>query len=102
MRFPLFADLDADQKRLYGKSPSDGAILVVGPPGSGKTVVAAHRAVRLSASGRPVTLIMFGKVLRQYTSNFDGFKDNTRVIHYHEFWPNWYQSAFGKQIPKIE
>ena len=102
MRFPLFADLDADQKRLYGKSPSDGAILVVGPPGSGKTVVAAHRTVRLSASGRPVVLIMFNKVLSQYTSNFDGFKSNTRVMHAHNFWPSWYRSAFGKQIPKID
>ncbi|MDA9678004.1 AAA family ATPase, partial [bacterium] len=102
MRFPLFADLDSDQKRLYSKSPSDGAILVVGPPGCGKTVVAAHRTVRLSASGKPVVLLMFGKVLSKYTSNFDGYTGDTKIMHAHSFWPSWYKNAFKTQIPKVE
>jgi DNA helicase II / ATP-dependent DNA helicase PcrA len=100
MRFPPFADLDKDQRKIYGSSPSDGSILVVGPPGTGKTVIAAHRTIRLAAKGRPVHLIMFNKVLARYTANFEGYQKNVTIKNGHQFFPNWYKQAFGQSMPK--
>ncbi len=34
MKFPNFSDLDKDQVAVYGKAPTDGALLVIGPPGT--------------------------------------------------------------------
>lgn len=102
MRFPSFADLDKDQRMIYVEAPKSGAILVTGPPGTGKTVIAMHRALRLAADGRDVTIMMFGKVLSKYTSNFDGMPNNVKVKNAHIWFPDWYKAAFGLRIPKVD
>ena len=102
MRFPPFADLDRDQRKIYTESPSDGALLVTGPPGTGKTVIALHRALRLGAEGQSVSLLMFNKVLSRYTSNFEGLPSNVKVSHMHKWLPAWFRSATGKPIPKLD
>ena len=68
MRLPKFAELDEDQRKIFSESPTDGAMLVVGPPGAGKTVVAIHRAMRLSMENPKeiVNFIMFNKTLKIY------------------------------------
>jgi len=101
MRFPPFSELDRDQRNIYSQTPSHGSVLITGPPGTGKTVIAMHRAFKLAASGTPVKVIMFNKVLRQYTANFDGLPKNVLVDHLHSWAPKWYFDAFGKSIPKI-
>ncbi len=102
MKFPPFVDLDGDQKKIYAGSPREGAILIVGPPGSGKTVVAMHRAFRLGGDGSPVSVIMFNKVLSQYTANFPNLPKNINITHMHDWVKNWYKSAFGRSLPKID
>lgn len=99
MRMPTFADLDADQRGIYTESPSDGAVLVTGPPGTGKTVVAFHRALRLSSTGRAVTLIMFNNVLSQYTNSV-AIKHNVKIINLHKWVDVWYRSCFTSAPPK--
>ncbi|MDP4527434.1 DUF2075 domain-containing protein [Alkalimonas delamerensis] len=100
MRMPTFAELDADQRGIYTESPSDGAVLVVGPPGTGKTVVAFHRALRLSSDGTPVVLIMFNKVLSQYANSVD-VEHNIQILNLHKWVPKWYRQAFKSNPPKI-
>lgn len=102
MKFPPFADLDKDQRTIYSGSPSDGSIVIAGPPGSGKTVVALHRALRLAKSGKPVALIMFNKVLARYTSNFPNLPSSVKIVNMHKWIDGWYKGAFGKNFPKID
>jgi len=102
MRFPPFADLDRDQRKIYAESPAAGAMLVTGPPGTGKTVIAMHRALRLSKDKREVTIIMFNKVLSRYTGNFPDMPGNVRVTHMHEWVNKWYRGAFGRRPPTRE
>ena len=102
MRMPDLADLDSDQRDVYVKAPMDGAVLVTGPPGTGKTVVAFHRAVSLRRfDDQPATIIMFNKVLRQYTQSVQMDHD-VQIEHFHGWYPNWFKSSFGKAAPKKE
>ena len=98
MRLPRFADLDADQRKIFSESPTDGAMLVVGPPGAGKTVVAIHRAMRLSMNnpGETVNLIMFNKTLTQYSSSGLNLSTNIKIASFHSWFSAWYWNVFGK------
>ncbi|GGE57412.1 AAA family ATPase [Actibacterium pelagium] len=93
MRFPNFSDLDEEQLRVYGKAPTDGAILVVGPPGTGKTVMAFHRAQRLKKLGQRPSVIMFNKVLRKYSESRDGVAPDVPVMTMHKWVSNWWLKA---------
>ena len=102
MRFPSLVDLDKDQREIFAEAPVSGAILITGPPGTGKTVIAMHRALRLSKTGDTVIVIMFNKVLARYTSNFEDLPDNVRVIHFHSWFPDWYKRSFGNSPPRLD
>ena len=101
MRFPPFADLDKDQRNIYVESPTNGAILVTGPPGTGKTVIAMHRALRLSGDKRNVAIVMFNRVLCRYTSNFENLPNNIDVKHMHKWASEWLRSMFQNKVPKL-
>jgi DNA helicase IV len=75
MRFPKLTDLDAEQKAIYNGAPPAESILVIGPPGTGKTVMAFHRAAFLQALSKRKAdkaldprVIMYNAVLATYTA----------------------------------
>lgn len=67
MRFPNSRDLNSEQEQVYLYAPTDGRMLVTGPPGTGKTVLAVLRALEVAKSNRTPVVAMFNKVLRTYT-----------------------------------
>jgi len=67
MRFPNSRDLNDEQEKVYLYAPTDGRMLVTGPPGTGKTVLAVLRALEVAKTNRRPVLAMFNKVLRTYT-----------------------------------
>jgi len=99
MRFPVFADLDTDQKKVFSQSPRDGAILIVGPPGSGKTVIAMHRALRLAELGGKVVITMFNNTLKTYTANFDDLPTSVRILNLTRWVKTWYRNGFDVSPP---
>ncbi|MGV9505321.1 DNA helicase [Streptomyces tendae] len=60
-----YLDLTPDQRASLDALPFDGKHLVSGPPGSGKSLLAAQRAVMLSLTGPPVALLTRSNLLRQ-------------------------------------
>jgi DNA helicase IV len=66
MRLPPEDQLSREQKEACF-APTEGACLVVGPPGSGKTVVAIFRQHALRRQNRPVQTLVYNLVLRSYT-----------------------------------
>ena len=64
MRLPSFNDLFPEQRLVYTQAP-DRSILVVGPPGSGKTSTAIWRARILSLPplSRSVVLVTRNRLL---------------------------------------
>ncbi|KRV50218.1 hypothetical protein AQ490_13940 [Wenjunlia vitaminophila] len=61
----LHPDLTAAQRDCLDALPLTGNHVVSGPPGSGKSLLAAHRAVHLALTGHPTLLLSRSNLLRQ-------------------------------------
>ena len=69
MRMPNSREISDEQEEIYMDAPMDGVVMVAGPPGTGKTVIAFLRAQALNKRKKSATVMMYGKVLQKYTSN---------------------------------
>jgi superfamily I DNA/RNA helicase len=90
MRFPNSRDLNDEQEQVYLYAPVDGRMLVTGPPGTGKTVLAVLRAIEVAKSNRSPVVAMFNKVLQCYSADRNpersqGHWDNVRFTTVHRF-----------------
>ncbi|MCL8014234.1 AAA family ATPase [Streptomyces sp. AS02] len=61
----LHPDLTPAQRDCLDALPLTGNHVVSGPPGSGKSLLAAHRAAHLALTGRPTLLLSRSNLLRQ-------------------------------------
>ena len=91
MRLPSESQLSREQREVIA-APTEGTMLVMGPPGSGKTVVAMLRERALKKGRRPVALVVFNKVLTRYTG-----KELTFQTWLNEWWTN----ATGASFPTV-
>jgi Cdc6-like AAA superfamily ATPase len=66
MKLPSYQDLSKEQDRI-NNLPLEGSYLVTGPPGTGKTVMALYRAQMLSKRNAKAQLLMYSRLLSQYT-----------------------------------
>ncbi|MFW1837896.1 AAA family ATPase [Acinetobacter gyllenbergii] len=69
MKMPNAREFSDDQLDIFDDAPLDGSILISGPPGTGKTVIAFKRAEIIAEKKLEVVVLMFNRVLKQYTSN---------------------------------
>jgi DNA helicase II / ATP-dependent DNA helicase PcrA len=89
MKLPSESALSREQKEVVN-APTEGTILIVGPPGSGKTVVAMLRERALKKRRESVTSVVFNNVLTRYTGNELTFQT----------WLNdWWVNATGIKFP---
>jgi superfamily I DNA/RNA helicase len=94
MRLPTYEDLSKEQDRIYDL-PLEGSYLIIGPPGSGKTVLALHRAKRMNDSDRAVKVLMYHNLLRQFTERAIANLDIDAITD--SFWswfPRFYRSLY--------
>jgi DNA helicase IV len=100
MRLPAYEQLSVEQDRAINLD-TRGNYLVTGPPGSGKTVVALHRATQFRGASR---LIMHSKVLTGYTrSASDELElgaDSSQT--YHQYLYRYWRQRFKTQVPQSE
>ena len=77
---PIRFELLSKEQDLVFNLPLTGQYLVVGPPGTGKSVVALHRAGRVSKSGSTTDLVILTKsrLLKEWTK--ESSKDWSRAI----------------------
>jgi DNA helicase-2/ATP-dependent DNA helicase PcrA len=68
MRLPKQSQLTEEQKRVYLYAPVDKHVLVSGPPGTGKTVIASLRALEFEKKKRPFEFLVYNRVLKAFAS----------------------------------
>ncbi len=95
MRFPKLTELDKDQSAIYNGAPPEGTVLIMGPPGTGKSVIAFHRAHLLQQIGRKPRVIMYNKVLVRYTSSRGNVAASVPVSTLHNWAFSWWRQVAG-------
>lgn len=103
IKLPNFNELSKDQQIPILNLPTDKNYVVLGPPGSGKTVLALHRAARLKKQGRDVLMLTYNRLLSNYLQ--DALKaiglDNYTAQTYHS-WLRWFfEKKLRKSLPTV-
>ena len=93
MRFPKLSELDRDQSAIYNGAPPEGTVLIAGPPGTGKSVIAFHRAHMLQQVRRNPRVLMYNKVLARYTSNRGNVASQVQVSTLHSWAYGWWNKV---------
>ena len=82
MRLPTYEEIARDDEQLeVYETPFDESLFVVGPPGSGKTVLAVHRAQMLANAGIPVELITYNRMLRRLIAQLTEEQIQAQTMH---------------------
>lgn len=96
------AELMQPQRDVLFGMELTGSHLVSGPPGSGKSVLAAQRASMLALSGEPVTLLTYSNLLKQYIAPSVAAlapRADVSVATVHTWLGDWYQRHTGRRPP---
>ena len=103
MRIITSTDLSDEQEDILFDAPLKDIVLITGPPGSGKTVMAFLRAQALSKKFDTVSLVMYNKVLSKFSEN--GAQDNNKIdvrTMHSWVWGWWRSVCKGVRIPEIQ
>jgi len=97
-----YLDLAPDQRASLDGLPFDGNHLISGPPGSGKSLLAAQRAIMLALTGTPAVLLTRSNLLRQSLAavvHALGPADRSvRVATAHAWLGEWYGSSAPRSV----
>jgi len=104
MRLPTYQELSKEQLEIFNL-PLEGAYLVTGPPGSGKTVMALYRAQILDDIGIEPEVIMYNNTLEEYTTDASQeLEISGHVNTFHSwFWngyPEWTGDGYPPEVEK--
>ncbi|GAB3000794.1 DUF5710 domain-containing protein [Psychrosphaera aestuarii] len=92
MQMPNARQISEEQQDIFEDAPIDGSILVTGPPGTGKTVIAFLRAQVIAKRNSNAVVLMFNRVLRKYTENVAStMEGNIHSSTLHSWLPKWWK-----------
>ena len=97
-KLPGIDDLNKDQERVL-RLPEDGRFLIVGGPGTGKSVVALLRAMKYHEKN-DYKFLTYNKVLLSSTKQLVDFRLESLTLD--SYLGKLYWAKFQKNLPKIE
>lgn len=92
---PTYLDLSEEQQDLLRELPFDGHHVVTGPPGSGKSLLAAQHAGLLALTGVRVHLLTRSNLLRQSLA----VHGDVEVSTVHAWIHAWHRARTGEPAP---
>ena len=101
MRLPTYKDIERDKEQLgVYETPFDESLFVVGPTGSGKTVLAVHRAQMLAKAGIAVVLVTYNRMLRRLIAQLT--EEQVQAQTMHKFVGSHYFAQTNANAPSTE
>ncbi|MEV0606596.1 3'-5' exonuclease [Polymorphospora rubra] len=99
LTLPAFHDLSEDQDEVL-TLPVDASALVVGAPGTGKTIMALHRARMLHGQEHPTLLLMYNRLLSAYTRDaVETLGLDSLVLTYNQWLDQWWRRYYRSSPP---
>ena len=97
LTLPLLTDLEPEQMDVY-VHPANSSIVVVGPPGSGKTSLAIWRSLFIANNGQQVVLLTKNRALAGLAHQLalEGQGGNIATETMHRFVWHHYLDTFGR------
>lgn len=101
LELPNFDALSTEQEDILDIPLGESAV-VIGPPGTGKTVMAIYRAQAMQKQGLNTVLLMYNRLLSEYTQAAVSALDiGGSVSTYHRWFPRLWESLYGVEPPKL-
>lgn len=103
LRLPTWEELSKDEQVPIANLPLNNSFIVTGGPGTGKTILALHRAAKLKASSSQVNFLVYNKTLRNYLEQAisEAGLNEYVVKTWHSWFYNYYQGKIGNLVPEV-
>lgn len=100
LRLPTYDEVARVPQQLHVyDTPFDKSLFVVGPPGSGKTVLAIHRARLMTAAGMSVVVVTYNRMLRRLSALLGEGSIEAKTMH--KFVSDHYQARAKHWAPGV-
>ncbi len=97
---PGIQDLNKDQDEALAL-PLEGQHLIIGGPGTGKSVVALLRARRLAQEQKKYRILVYNHLLNGSNRHLFGFTEPLRSNTWEKWFRDMYRHIFRKSVPTI-
>jgi superfamily I DNA/RNA helicase len=100
-KLPAYQDLGIEQDAI-NNLPLNGTHLVIGPPGTGKTVMAIYRSRVFARKGVATGFLVYNNVLNWYLGQaVRDLELGTVTSTFHSFFWRWYRRELHRNVPTV-